>query len=62
MQMISGTGLFDISDEEFDGIWYYDEGRCIIQFKNTWILISEKQYEEIVNFLKNIGDDNESKS
>lgn len=62
MQMISGEGLFDISDEDFDGIWYYDKGRCVIQFKNTWILISEKQYEQIASFLKNIGDNNESKS
>lgn len=50
--MVSGEGLFDISDEEFDGIWYYDKGLYAIQFKNTWILISEKQYEQIANFLK----------
>lgn len=52
MQMVSGEGLFDISDEDFDGIWYYDRGLRVIQFENTWIVISEKQYKQIVSFLK----------
>lgn len=51
MQMVSGEGFLDMCDEEFDGIWCCDEGLYAIQFRNTWILISEKQYKEIVSFL-----------
>ena len=64
MKMIEGTGIFDMCDEIFTGIDYYDAGRCIIQFKNSWILISDKQYEQIVKFIKRTSecDDDESKS
>lgn len=64
MKMIEGTGLFDMCDEIFTGIYYYDAGRCVIQFKNSWILISDKQYEQIVKFIKRTTecDDDESTS
>ena len=52
MQMVSGEGFLDMCGEEFDGIWCYDKGFYVIQFTNTWIVISEKQYKQIVSFLK----------